>query len=109
MSMCFPFSQMEGRLAFIRQIYQQLQQIADETNSPAVIPVAVMTTTERDDCARAMEMLRAKNEKLLKLVESAMFVLRLDDDEAHISKEIVEAIHFGNGGNRYLTHIYVLK
>ncbi|XP_062523668.1 carnitine O-palmitoyltransferase 2, mitochondrial-like [Corticium candelabrum] len=91
----------DGRLAFIRQIYQQLQQIADETNSPAVIPVAVMTTTERDDCARAMEMLRAKNEKLLKLVESAMFVLRLDDDEAHISKEIVEAIHFGNGGNRW--------
>ncbi|XP_062498820.1 carnitine O-palmitoyltransferase 2, mitochondrial-like isoform X2 [Corticium candelabrum] len=91
----------DGRLASTSQIYQQLQQIVDETNSLADIPVAVLTTTERDDCARAMEMLRAKNEKSLKLVESAMFVLSLDDGEAHTGKEVVEAIQFGDGGNRW--------
>ena len=108
MSMIF-FSQMEGRLASTRQIYQQLQQIVDETNSPADIPCAVLTTTERDDSARATEMLRVKNEKSLNLVESAMFALNLDDNEAHRSKEIVEAIQFGDGGNRCLTHIYLLN
>ena len=43
-----------GRLASTRQIYQQLLQIFDGINSTADFPVAVLATTEQDDCARAM-------------------------------------------------------
>ena len=100
----FLFSCVIGRLASTRQIHQQLQQIVNETNSPADIPVAVLTTTERDDCAKSMEMLREKNPKLLNLIESAIFVLSLDDNEADTKKEIMEALQFGDGGNRYLTN-----
>ena len=99
----FPFYGVIGRLASTRQIHQQLKNIVDETNSPADIPVAILTTTERDDCAKSMEMLRARNPKSLNLIESAIFVLSLDDNEAHTKKEIMEALQFGDGGNRYCT------
>ena len=93
-------SQIQGRRASTSQIYKQLKQIVDETNSAADIPVAVLTTTDRDTCARAMQKLRARNERSLNLVESAIVVLCLDDNEANTDKDIIETIQFGDGGNR---------
>ncbi|XP_062523608.1 carnitine O-palmitoyltransferase 2, mitochondrial-like [Corticium candelabrum] len=91
----------DGRRASTSQIYKQLKQIVDETNSAADIPVAVLTTTDRDTCARAMQKLRARNERSLNLVESAIVVLCLDDNEANTDKDIIETIQFGDGGNRW--------
>ena len=51
------------------------------------------------------------NETSLNLVESAILVLILDDDEAYANKEIIETMQFGIEAKRYrklyCSHVYI--
>lgn len=63
-------------------------------------PIAALTSNDRDTWAHAREELEKSNAEVLKLIDSALFVLSLDDDEPKIPEEVTKSFLHGDGRNR---------
>ncbi|XP_071449222.1 carnitine O-palmitoyltransferase 2, mitochondrial isoform X1 [Hetaerina americana] len=74
-------------------------------------PVGILTTMERDSWAKARKHLKAispQNETALKLVDSALFALILDDESCSGHVPLVQNFLHGDGTNRWFDKSFSL-
>ena len=95
----FSFS---GSLALTSDIYRQLALISAHNPPASVPPVSVLTSEERDTWTVARKQLKAANEDSLKLIESAILCLCLDDDDTDNLNDAMRNFLHGNGQNRQI-------
>ncbi|XP_065830525.1 carnitine O-palmitoyltransferase 2, mitochondrial-like [Oscarella lobularis] len=90
-----------GSLALTSDIYRQLALISAHNPPASVPPVSVLTSEERDTWTVARKQLKAANEDSLKLIESAILCLCLDDDDTDNLNDAMRNFLHGNGQNRW--------
>ena len=91
-----------GSIVPASEIQGALQQIIDAPE-PANPPLGVFTTMNRDDWAAARSKLEAnpKNAEALKKIDSALFVVCLEDKQPTNEEETFTTMLYGNGRNRW--------
>ena len=95
-----------GSIVPTATIYQNLKYIANDPTPPPNFPVAALTSENRDTWASMRHVLEAipGNEEVLKLIDSAIFVLCLDDHEVNSIADVTRTFLHGDGKNRSATH-----
>jgi len=87
------------------EIYNMLQCIQNEADAAGLVPeqehVAVLTAQRREVWKKHRDMLKVKNSDVLHAVESAMFVLVLDDHDTTDSDEMALLCLAGSGYDRW--------
>ena len=84
-------------------IYQNLKAVASDDSTPPQFPVAALTSENRDTWAslrQAME-LDQTNHESLKVIDSAVFILCLDDNNPESAVDATQVFLHGDGINRY--------
>lgn len=83
-------------------IYQNLKYIVNDPTPPPNFPVAALTSENRDTWASMRHALEAipGNEEVLKLIDSAIFLLCLDDHEVNSIADVTRTFLHGDGKNR---------
>ena len=83
-------------------IYQNLKHIVEDPSPPPKFPVAALTTENRDTWANIRRALQAEpgNEEALRLIDSAIFVLCLDDHGVESVADVTRTFLHGDGTNR---------
>lgn len=83
-------------------IYQNLKHIVEDPSPPPKFPVAALTTENRDTWANIRRTLQAEpgNEEALRLIDSAIFVLCLDDHGVESVADVTRTFLHGDGTNR---------
>ena len=83
-------------------IYQNLKHIVEDTSPPPKFPVAALTTENRDTWANIRRALQVEpdNEEALRLIDSAIFVLCLDDHGVQSVADVTRTFLHGDGTNR---------
>lgn len=83
-------------------IYQNLKCIVEDPSPPPKFPVAALTTENRDTWANIRRVLQAEpgNEEALRLIDSAIFVLCLDDHGVESVADVTRTFLHGDGTNR---------
>ena len=84
------------------KIYQNLKYIIQDPTPPTNFPVADLTSENCDTWAsmrRALEAIPG-NEEVLKLIDSAVFVLCLDDHDVNSVADVTRTFLHGDGRNR---------
>ena len=83
-------------------IYRNLKHIVEDPSPPPKFPVAVLTTENRDTWANIRRALQAVpgNEEALRLIDSAIFVLCLDDHGVESVADVTRTFLHGDGTNR---------
>lgn len=89
-----------GHVASTAEIYHQLSEIASDQSPPADFPIAVLTSEERDTWALVREELAMRNSNVLKLIDSSVFLLCLDDEDPSTPESLAHSLLHGNGANR---------
>ena len=84
------------------EILLNLQAIVLDDSTHAQHPLAVLTSEDRDPWTAARQELEKviSNTEPLKMIDSALFVLCLDQDEPETPEEVTKAFLHGNGSNR---------
>lgn len=83
-------------------IYQNLKHIVEDTSPPSKFPVAALTTENRDTWANIRHALQVEpgNEEALRSIDSAIFVLCLDDHGVQSVADVTRTFLHGDGTNR---------
>ncbi|KAG5456996.1 MAG: Choline/Carnitine o-acyltransferase-domain-containing protein, partial [Olpidium bornovanus] len=92
------------RMLSIKEIERQLQKIVDATGEVASPAIGVLTCDNRDTWAANRDIFlehNPKNAKLLWRLESACFLLCLDDGRPVTKAEVSRACWHGDGENRW--------
>lgn len=91
-----------GHIVATATIYQNLKYIIDDPTPPPNFPVAVLTSENRDTWANMRHALEAipGNEEVLRLIDSAVFVLCLDDHDVNSISDVTRTFLHGDGKNR---------
>ncbi|MEH6578823.1 MAG: choline/carnitine O-acyltransferase [Amphritea sp.] len=98
----------EGELKPCWEIERELQAIVDrsaiKSSQSDTLPLGVLTTLPRDEWANARDFLvgfSVQNEKVLTVIEEAMFTLSLDDAKPQTNLDKVRLLMHGTGRNRW--------
>jgi len=93
----------DGNIVPTATIYQNLKYIANDPTPAPNFPVAALTSENRDTWASMRHLLEAipGNEEVLKLIDSAIFVLCLDDHEVNSVADVTRTFLHGDGKNRW--------
>jgi carnitine O-palmitoyltransferase 2 len=91
-----------GYVASTAEIYHQLKEISSDKSPLAEFPIAVLTCEERDIWAAVRQDLEVKNSDVLKKIDSAIFILCLDDEDCSTPVSLAHSLLHGNGWNRWL-------
>ena len=91
-----------GHIVPTATIYQNLKHIVEDPSPPPNFPVGVMTTENRDTWANMRRALSALpgNEEVLQLIDSAIFVLCLDNHGLDSVADVTRTFLHGDGSNR---------
>ena len=92
----------KGRIASTSEIYQQLSEIASDTSPAAEHPVAILTSEDRDTWAVARDELAVFNADVLKLIDSSIFLVCLDNDDPSTPESLAHSLLHGDGSNRFV-------
>jgi carnitine O-palmitoyltransferase 2 len=92
----------DGYVASTAEIYHQLKEISSDKSPLAEFPIAVLTCEERDIWAAVRQDLEVKNSDVLKKIDSAIFILCLDDEDCSTPVSLAHSLLHGNGWNRWL-------
>ncbi|CAO3688641.1 unnamed protein product [Rhizopus stolonifer] len=93
-----------GKQLSTKEFEQQFQRVINEAGDIKGIPIGVLTSENRDKwCDYRDELLAANpaNKQILEKIESASFVVCLDDSTPFTRDELVRACWHGDGRNRY--------
>ena len=82
-------------------VYQQLQGILADETPPSPHPLGYLTSLDRDKWAMLREEVQVLNSDQLAAVDSAMFVLCLDDSEPTAADSLFHTMLHNYGANRY--------
>lgn len=91
-----------GHIVPTATLHQNLKYIVNDPTPSPNFPVAALTSENRDTWAsmrRALEAIPG-NEEVLKLIDSAIFVLCLDDHEVNSVADVTRTFLHGDGKNR---------
>ena len=79
-----------------------MKSIAGDDSPPPHFPVACLTSEERDTWASLRQALEANqaNRKTLKIIDSAVFIMCLDEKEPQNAVEATRVFLHGDGINR---------
>ncbi|KAJ2361399.1 Carnitine O-acetyltransferase mitochondrial [Coemansia sp. RSA 2610] len=93
----------DGTLLSVEEIVATLDQIVEEADSGAAVPVGILTADSRDSWAQNRELLlqSSGNAELLDAIESAAFVVSLESDQPVTREELSRAIWHSNGRSRW--------
>jgi carnitine O-palmitoyltransferase 2 len=99
----------DGNIRPAAEIMAQLRYIlADKSPTPGY-PIGVLTTERRDVWSRLREKLQAAgNEETLKLIDSAVFALSLEDSESDDPNELSRLFLYGDPANRWFDKSFTL-
>lgn len=102
----FSLVYVSGNIVPTATIYQNLKYIANDPTPAPNFPVAALTSENRDTWASMRHLLEAipGNEEVLKLIDSAIFVLCLDDHEVNSVADVTRTFLHGDGKNRSAIH-----
>ena len=91
-----------GTIRPASEILLNLQAIVLDDTMHAQYPVAVLTSEDRDPWTAAREELETlmSNAEPLKMIDSALFVLCLDESEPESPDEVTKVFLHGDGNNR---------
>lgn len=91
-----------GNIVPTATIYQNLKYIIEDSAPAPNFPVAALTSENRDSWASMRHALEAipGNEEVLKLIDSAVFVLCLDDHDVSSIADVTRTFLHGDGRNR---------
>lgn len=84
------------------EILAKIKNVLDDPRAPNPLPLGILTTENRNVWATARHLLlKLGNEKTLRLIDSALFNLVLDDDQI-LNDHVKLVRHFlhGDGRNR---------
>ncbi|KAG1456601.1 hypothetical protein G6F56_006791 [Rhizopus delemar] len=93
-----------GKQLSTKEFEQQFQRVINDAGDIKGIPIGVLTSENRDKwCDYRDELLAANpaNKQILEKIESASFVVCLDDSTPFTRDELVRACWHGDGRNRY--------
>ncbi|CAO3699752.1 unnamed protein product [Rhizopus microsporus] len=93
-----------GQQLSTKEFEQQFQRVIDDAGDIKGIPVGVLTSENRDKwCDYRDDLLAANpnNKKIMEKIESASFVVCLDDLTPFTRDELVRACWHGDGRNRF--------
>ncbi|KAJ2782835.1 Carnitine O-acetyltransferase mitochondrial [Coemansia javaensis] len=94
----------DGQLLSAAEIESQLDQIVRDADSSAAVPVGVLTADNRDAWADNYQLLAQaapQNAQVLERLQSAAFLLCLDDARPVTREEYHRVFWHGNGRNRW--------
>ena len=96
------FSITAGAIRPASEILLNLQAIVLDDSTHTQYPVAVLTSDDRDPWTSARQELETvrSNTEPLKMIDSALFVVCLDEDEPEKPEEVTKVFLHGNGNNR---------
>ena len=91
-----------GNIVPTATIYQNLKYIIEDSTPAPNFPVAALTSENRDSWASMRHALEAipGNEEVLKLIDSAVFALCLDDHDVSSIADVTRTFLHGDGRNR---------
>lgn len=91
-----------GAIRPASEILVNLQAIVLDDTEDCQYPVAVLTSEDRDSWTSARQELETlmSNTEPLKMIDSSLFVLCLDQDEPETPDEVTRVFLHGNGKNR---------
>lgn len=100
----------DGHIVPTATIYQNLKRIIEDPTPPPNFPVGVLTTENRDTWANLRRALEAQsgNEEVLRLIDSAIFVLCLDDHGVETLADVTRTFLHGDGSNRWFDKSFQL-
>ncbi|KAJ8302034.1 hypothetical protein KUTeg_021021 [Tegillarca granosa] len=99
----------DGYILPANVIMSHLQHILKDNRAPPEFPVACLTADNRDTWATArQQLLNAGNEMELKMIDSALFVLVLDDVDPKDPNEVTRTFLHGDGVNRWFDKSFML-
>lgn len=100
----------DGDIVPTATIYQNLKHIVEDPSPPPKFPVAALTTENRDTWANIRRALQAEpgNEEALRLIDSAIFVLCLDDHGVESVADVTRTFLHGDGTNRWFDKSFQL-
>lgn len=83
-------------------IYQNLKYILEDPSPSPKFPVGVLTAESRETWANMRRALIAQpgNEEVMKMIDSAIFVMCLDDHGVDSVADATRTFLHGDGGNR---------
>ena len=90
----------------VEKLCSQLQGILSDPRPPPAYPIGYLTSLDRDQWAKLREELcsDAESAKSLSVIDSAMFVVCLDDSQLTSIPEFTAAMLHNYGANRYVPH-----
>lgn len=93
-----------GNIVDSGTIYQNLKEIVNDPTPPPDYPVGILTSEERDTWAGLRHAISAipANHESLKLIDSALFALCLDDNSPTDPIELTKVMLHGDGANRFV-------
>lgn len=92
-----------------RKIAACLKAILEDDRPPNKHPVGVLTTLERDQWAQArLHLVETGNQEILKKIDSAIFILALDDEIIDTDKKVVRTYLHADGTNRWFDKSFSL-
>lgn len=100
----------DGNIVPTATIYQNLKYIIEDSTPAPNFPVAALTSENRDSWASMRHALEAipGNEEVLKLIDSAVFVLCLDDHDVSSIADVTRTFLHGDGRNRWFDKSFQL-
>uniref|UniRef100_A0A2C9JQV6 Choline/carnitine acyltransferase domain-containing protein n=1 Tax=Biomphalaria glabrata TaxID=6526 RepID=A0A2C9JQV6_BIOGL len=101
----------EGNIIPENEVLSHLKFILENQISPPEFPVSALTTENRDIWTRArIQLINAdpRNENKLRIIESAIFVLCLDDDQPKDPNDLSRKFLYGDGINRWFDKSFQL-
>ena len=84
-----------------RTLYHQLQGILEDPTPPPTHQLGYLTTLDRDQWAKLRPELERKNGEELLAIDSALFVLCLDDSQHTAGDTFSHSMLHNFGANRY--------
>lgn len=95
-----------GNVVNPETIYQNLKEIINDPSPPPRFPIGVLTSEERDTWAGLRNAISAipANHESLKLIDSALFALCLDDSSPTDPVELTQVMLHGDGANRFVAY-----
>lgn len=98
-----------GRIIPASTLMTHLNYILQDKTPPPELPVGVLTAENRNTWATVREqLLKAGNEKTLKMIDSAAFILTLDDCAPTDPNKITRNFLHGDGTNRWFDKSFSL-
>ncbi|KAI8988616.1 acyltransferase ChoActase/COT/CPT [Mycotypha africana] len=93
-----------GKQLSTKELEQQFQRVIDQAGGLKGIPVGVLTSENRDvwtDVRQALLKANPRNKQVIDKIETASFVVCLDDSSPKYRDDLCRACWHGDGRNRY--------